>query len=331
MEDISDIPPQWQAIPAQFEGGLSAQPAVSPAPLPVPFPAPAAELLACPCSGTLPRLCLEAMLSPAGPYPDWAGAAGHQGSCGGGWSWDLQDFSHSSFNTCAWVSPPTVLRCTATRRLGREIPAIRTQLPRNPTGCVLGCCLPWSAWRGTLLPSDLPRSEAEHTLPVSGAKCTETPPGCPPTAHGSTQPGCSSGVTQHRWRLLCSSCPWGHPVPGGLLAPLCHAGHGGASRTPALGSVLLCGYLLCCIFNFCIYLTFYGQTMLQGTSAIHYALEQALAHCLTAPGTQCPRGPTGLVLAAPHSRDTPASEQVSPGTETSLTSSQPREKHNDIK
>lgn len=65
-EDISDIPPQWQAIPARFEGDLSAQPAVSPAPLPVPFPAPAAELLACPCFGTLPRLRLEGMLSPAG-------------------------------------------------------------------------------------------------------------------------------------------------------------------------------------------------------------------------------------------------------------------------
>lgn len=117
---------------------------------------------------------------------------------------------------------------------------------------------------------------------------------------------------------LGSPCAW-----GALGSPLlCWA-----SSTPALGSVLLCGCLLRCIFNFCIYLTFYGQTTLQGTSAFHYALERALARCLAAPGTQCPHGPTGLVLAVPHGWDTPASEQVSPGTEMSCASSQPQEKH----
>lgn len=94
---------------------------------------------------------------------------------------------------------------------------------------------------------------------------------------------------------LGSPCAW-----GALGSPLlCWA-----SSTPALGSVLLCGCLLCCIFNLCISLTFYSQTTLQGTSAFHYALEQALACCLAAPGTQSPHGP-GARCWLPHTAGTP--------------------------
>ncbi|XP_071898642.1 uncharacterized protein [Anas platyrhynchos] len=48
----------------------------------------------------------------------------------------------------------------------------------------------------------------------------------------------------------------------------------------------------------------HGQTTLQGTSAFHYTLEQALACCLAAPGTQSPHGPVARCWL-PHTAGTP--------------------------
>lgn len=250
-EDISDIPPQWQAIPARSEGDLSVQPVVSPAPLPVPFPAPAAELLACPCFGTLPRLCLEGMLSPAGPYPDWAGAAGHQGSRGGGWSWDLQDFSHSSFNTCANPTHGAPLHHYEETLWGKSL-LLGHSSPKSDGPCPQ--LLPPMVRTARHTPAlDLPWSGAEHMLPISGPKHTNLPGMStnwrgekPMAAHSLapvsrvSAPATSSGVRQHRWHLLRSSCPWGHPVPGGLLAPLCCAGRAAPRRWGQCCSVVVC-------------------------------------------------------------------------------------------
>lgn len=224
MEDISDIPPQWQAIPARFEGDLSAQPVVSPAPLPVPFPAPAAELLACPCFGTLPRLCLEGMLSPAGPYPDWAGAAGHQGSRGGGWSWDLQDFSHSSFNTCANPTHGAPLHHYEETLWGKSL-LLGHSSPKSDGPCPQ--LLPPMVRTARHTPAlDLPWSGAEHMLPISGPKHTETYPGCPQTGGGRSP-------WQHTAWLLSAVCQ--HPPPAAVSGSI-----GGICSVPAVLGVTLC-------------------------------------------------------------------------------------------
>lgn len=134
-----------------------------------------------------------------------------------------------------------------------KIPAVRTRLPKirwamssaaashgqdSQAHTCLGSALEWSgahaAHQWTKAHRNLPgmstnwRGEkpmAAHSLaPVSRVSA----------------PATSSGVRQHRWHLLRSSCPWGHPVPGGLLAPLCCAGRAAPRCWGQCCSVVVC-------------------------------------------------------------------------------------------